>query len=297
MSVIFKQIRWRYLLVASLLLAVFSCSFAQFVKKDLKTGLTSRGEGISCDQVYLSDGEQIIRWNTFVYGETYYVNFDGIDGLKRENGRAFPDMQLLIVGENGDTAVHYTDMYADYEEGFENDPLELYAEVTVADPMHSGHNYTLYLTISDKRGNGTLESSLDFSIVRDDRIEVEGEKLGYREIYLFSMDSGLTILDGKVSFNETIYFLFEGLDGFSVRDEQVELGLSMLIRDGGGSVILEEADLFEDGIQKYEDVHMQVASRLILTGEEIANPVHYEVRIWDKRSSGWIRASTKLLVE
>ena len=297
MTATFRHVRLRYLLVASLLLIVYNCSFAQFVKKDLRTGLTTSGKDLSCDQVYLSDGEQVIRWNTFVYGETYYVNFDGVNGLEREDDIAFPDMQLLIVGEDGDTAVYYTDMYADYPDGFANDPLELYAEVTVADPMHSGENFTLFINISDKKGDGTLMSTLDFAVVRDDKIDVESETLSYRELYLYSKDFGHTITDGKVSFHETIYFLFEGLEGFTVQDGKVELGLSMLIRDGGGNVILEEADLFENGSQDFEDVHMQVASSLVLTGEEIANPVHYEIRIWDKQGSGWISASTRLVVE
>ena len=297
MEVKIKQIRLRFLLVASLLLTVYACVFTQSVKKDLETGLTSRGNILSCDQVYLSDEEQVIRRNTFIYGETYYVNYDGMNGMERVEGRVFPDMQLLIVSEEGDTAIYYTDMYADYEEGIDDDPLELYAEVTVAHPMHSGNNYTLYININDKKGDGTFKTSLDFNIVRNDKIDVESETLSYRELYLFSKDYNHTITDGKTSFNETIYFLFEGLDGFTVRDGLVQMGLSMLIRDGEGNIILEEADLFDNGSQKYEDVNMQVASSLVLTGTEIANPVSYVVRIWDKQDSGWIRASTELLIE
>ena len=293
----FMHVRWKDLLVISLVLAPGAGSFAQSVMKDLETGLTARGKSLSCDQVYLSDGEQIIKRNTFFYGETYYVNFDGLEGFNREDGRAFPDMQLLVVGEEGDTMLYYTDMYADYEEGIENDPLDLYAEVTVADPMHSGRHYTLYLIISDKKGEGTFKADLDFIAARDENILVESEKLSYREIYLFLPESGLTITDGKAGFNETIYFLFEGLDGFSVRDGQVEMGLSMLIKDGEGNVILEEPDLFENSSQPYEDVNLQVASSLILTGSEVANPVYYEVRIWDKEHSAWIKASTELLIE
>ena len=226
-----KHARFRGLLIASLVLTVYSCNFAQSVEKDLETGLTSRGKGLSCDQVYLSDGEEIIKRSTFVYGETYYVNFDGMDGFIKEGARAFPNLQLLVIGENGDTTLFSEDLYADYKEGIDFDPLKLYAEVTVADPMHSEANYTLYVDISDKKGDGTFRSSLEFNVVRDDKIMVDGEQLTFEEIYLFSQQSGHTITDGRAGFNETIYLLFEGLEGFSVMDGRVQIGLSMVIKD------------------------------------------------------------------
>lgn len=285
------------LLLAGLLVIFNSCNFAQSLEKDLITGLTTRGNGLSCEKVYLSDGEKIIERNAFIYGESIYVNFDGMEGFKRENNNAFPDMQLIVVSEQGDTALYLNDLYAEYTDGIEFSPLELYAEVTVADPMHSENNYTLYVNIKDKRGDGTFRATLDFNIVRDENIRVEGEVLTFEEIYLFSKESAHTITDGKARFNETIYILFEGLEGFIIEDGQVRLGLNMVVKDAEGNIILEEADLFGDGGQNFEDVHAQVASSLVLTGSQIANPVHYEVRIWDKQSAAWISASTEIVVE
>jgi len=294
-SSLFISLRVR--LIAIILFTLCSLGKAQSVGKDLETGLTSRGTGLSCDLVYLSDGVDEIKRNTFIYGETYYVNFDGMDGFVREDRRAFPDMQLLIVSDQGDTALLMRDMYADYEEGIDFDPMDLYAEVTVANPIHSGTNYTLHVHIGDKKGVGTFRTSLDFSVVRDERIVLESSDLSCREVYLFSLEDGHTITDGSCGFNETVYFLFEGLEGFSVSSGQVQLGLSMLVRDAEGNIILDEADLFGDARQNYEDVHQQIASSLILTGTQIANPVHYEVRIWDKQGQAWINAATELVVE
>jgi hypothetical protein len=111
------------------------------------------------------------------------------------------------------------------------------------------------------------------------------------------LDRSHTITDGKARFNETIYLLFEGLEGFVVDGGKVKLGLAMVVKDANGRIILDEADLFGDDYQNYEDVHQQVASSLVLTGSEIANPVRYEVRIWDKLGSAWVSASTLLVVE
>jgi len=287
----------RDLLVVSLLFIFYSCNFAQSVERDLQTGLTTRGNGLSCESVYLSDGKLIIKRNAFIYGEIFYVNFDGIDGFKRDGQNAFPDMQLLVVGEQGDTALYLTDLYAAYTEGIEFSPLELYAEVTVADPMHTGGTYTLYVNIGDKRGDGTFKSTLEFTVVRDEKIKVESKQVSSREIYLFSQQRGLTITNGLAGFNENIYLLFEGLDGFAVTDGQVELGLSLVVKDVEGNVVLDEPDLLGGSSRSFEDVHMQLAPNFILTGSQIANPISCKVRIWDKRSEAWISAYTELVVE
>lgn len=297
MTAISKSMRFRELLLPVLLAFVYSCNFAQSIEKDLETGLTTRGKGLSCEQVYLSDGENVIKRNTFTYGETYFVSFDGMDGFVRENAHAFPDMQLLVVGEQGDTALFVRDMYADYQDGIALDPMVLYAEVTVADPIHSEAQYTLLVNISDKKGEGTFRASLDFTVHKDDRIKLEGEGLRCREIYLFSQQGGHTITDGRTGFNETIYLLVEGLEGLEVQDGQVQMGLSMLVKDAEENVILDEADLFGDHPLNYADVHEQVAPNLVLSGSQIANPVFCTIRIWDKKGRGWISASYELVVE
>ena len=97
MTVFSQRLTLRDLLLLFLLVFVYSCNFAQSIEKDLETGLTTRGKGLSSEEVFLSDGENIIKRNTFTYGETFYVNFNGMDGFVREKGYAFPDMQLLII--------------------------------------------------------------------------------------------------------------------------------------------------------------------------------------------------------
>jgi len=287
----------RNLTVSLLLFTFYSCNFAQSVEKDLQTGLSTRGDGLSCDQVYLSDGEKIINRNTFIYGETYYVNFDGMKGFESVNEHAFPDMQLLIVSEQGDTMLNLHDLYADYKEGIEGSPLQLYAEVTVADPMHSEGSYILSVNIGDKKGDGSYKAGFKFSVVRDEKSYFESNQVSSKEIYLFSQQRGHTITNGFAGFNEDIYLLFEGVEGFSVQEGQVQLGLSMVVKDADGNVILDEPDLFGNTGISYDDVHAQVAPNFILTGSQIENPISCVVRIWDKRSTAWISASTELIIE
>jgi hypothetical protein len=297
MTLFSRQNLFRVYAIAPMLLAICSNNYAQSVWRDLETGLTTRGNGLSCNETYLSDGENIIKRNTFTYGETYYVTFEGMEGFEREGENAFPDMQLLIISDQGDTALHLNDLYAEYTEGIDYSPLELYAQVTVASPMHTGGNYTLYVNIGDKRGNGTLKATLDFSVVRDPGITLNSKGIKAQEIYLFSQQKNHTITNGQAGFNENIYLLFEGLEGFFVYAGEVQLGLSMVVKDADGNVILDESDLLGDAGLSYEAVHQQVAPNFILTGSEVANPVSCLVRIWDKKSDAWISASTEIQIE
>jgi hypothetical protein len=291
-----SQSGFRGLVFAVLFIAINSCQFAQSVEKDLVTGMSTRGDGLSCAKVYLSDGENIIKRNTFLYGETYYVNFDGMEGFERIGQGAFPNMQLVIVSDKGDTVLYVNDMYDGYTRGIENSPLDLYGEITVADPIHSAGGYTLYVNIRDKKGDGKFRATLEFDVVPDKSITITGNQVSSTEIYLYSQQRGRAITDGQAEFNENIYMLFEGLEGFSVEDGKVHLGLSLEVKDATGNLILDEPDLLGAEPMSYDMVHEQLAPNFILTGSQVANPVNCKVRIWDKKGTAWINASTEIVV-
>ena len=287
----------KMLAYAILLASVYSCNFAQSVNKDLVTGLVTRGNGLICDEVYLASDREVLKRNTFVYGESFIVNFDGIEGFNRTDENAFPGMQLVVTSQQGDTVMYQEDLYADYADGIKFSPLELYTEVTVADPIHSKGEYTLLVNIWDKKGKGTFRANLDFTVVPNDKIGITGNQISYDEIYLFSKDKGSTITDNRVGFNETIYLLFEGLEGLVVESGAVYLGLSMIIKDADGNLILEEEDLIGDEGMSYPDIHSRLAPKFILTGSHTSDPVTCEISIWDKKSTASIKASTQLNVQ
>lgn len=291
-----SQSALRGLVFVVLFIAINSCQFAQSVEKDLVTGMSTRGDGLTCAKVYLSDGENIIKRNTFLYGETYYVNFEGMEGFERIGEGAFPSMQLVVVSDKGDTVLFVNDMYDGYTQGIENSPLDLYGEITAADPIHTGEDYTLYVTIRDKKGNGSYRATLEFDVVPDESITITGNQVSSTEIYLYSQQRGRAITNGQAEFNENIYMLFEGLEGFLVEEGKVHLGLSLEVKDATGNLILDEPDLLGAESMSYDMVHEQLAPNFILTGSQIANPVNCKVRIWDKKGTAWINASTEITV-
>ena len=291
------QFTTRGLVLTVLLMTFNACNFSQSIEKDLITGLTTRGDGLSCEEVYLSDGENIIKRNNFIYGETFYVNFDGVEGFEKEDKNAFPEMEIIVTNDRGDTALYIHDMYEGYKDGIDISPLHLYSELTVADPIHTGENYTLNVNISDRKGDGSFRANMDFDVVHNDKISVKSDQISFGEIYLFSQQKGHVITNGKAGYNENLYLIFEGLQGFTEEEGKVHLGLSMVVKDAEGNLILDEPDLFGDSMLDTEEAHYQIAPSFILTGTQVANPVSCTIRIWDKRSSAWISATTEIVIE
>ena len=273
---------------------LLTCNFSRSVNVDLLTGLKTRGNGLSCGEVFLSDGESKINRDSFTYGETIFLNFDEMRGFVRTEGKSFPGMEMTMISSAGDTILNYRDLYEQYSEGFEMDPILLNTNVTLADPIHSGMKYQLTVRIWDKKGEGYFIAELELEVLPDKAIKVSEEGLRAREIYLFSTVSNSTIIGEEVNFNENVYLLFEGLEGFREVDGQLLIGLKMVLKDGNGEVILNEPDLFGDRALNPRDVYRQIASNFIISNTSIQNPVHVEVLIWDKRSENTISASAQL---
>src|SRR4030042_3433757 len=287
----------KLLVITMLMFAILSCEFRKSVNKDLLTGLTTKGDKLSCDNVYLSDGEEKISRNSFTYGEKFYLNFENIEGFKKDGEYVFPGLQLIVVSQAGDTVMKYKDLYADYTNGMNISPLLLKAHLTVATPMHSNNKYSLNINIWDKKGEGTFTAKMDFDIVPNKQIEIESNHVSYDEIYLFSKEREITITDNAAKFNENIYMIFEGLEGFKEEEGKVFIGLSMKIADSEGNLILNEDDLMGDSYMIASDIKSQLSPNFIFTGSDIKNPVNCEIVIWDKKGESKIKASVKLNIE
>jgi len=277
-----------------IMIALMSCDSSKSVSKDLITGLTARGDGLSCENVYLSDGEQEINRNSFTYGEKVYVNFENIEGFKKEGENVFPGLRLCVINHQGDTVMIYSDLYADYHDGISISPLLLQSNLTVADPIHSGNEYTLYIDIWDKNGEGTFKATLDFDVIPDEQIIIEKNNISYDEVYLFTMEGNNVIIDDEVNYNENIYLIFEGLDGFQEEGGKLFLGLSIKIWDKDGEIIMNEEDLIGDEEMEPFQIKEQLAPNFIIRDTSISSPVSCEIVVWDKRSNSNIRATVKL---
>jgi hypothetical protein len=277
-----------------------SCNTNKSVQKDLVSGLLTKGDGLSCDNIYLSVNDQKTNKSTFVYGQKLKMNFDNIKGFKEENGNVFPGMQIFITGKSGDTLLQSGDLYQMYDNGLNLSPLLLHADLTVATPISSDGDYTMFVNIWDKKGKGKFKGELDFKVVSNDKLKVDTEGVTFDEIYLFSNDRDAVITDNKIKFNENTSLIFEGLTGFMEENELVFPGMSLIARDNDNNTILEYDDLFAEYITQgisVSDFYSGVSSYFTLEPGDLKVPLHFAVSVWDKKSEARISVETDLYVE
>ena len=278
------------------IIVCYSCNFNKSVTTDFNTSLTTRGDGISCSEIYLSNELGRINNNIFTYGEFIYFNFNNVDGLTPKNGLVYPKMKLLVKNQKGDTIMYSNDLYKN-SKGFKTEELQLQSHIVTAQPIEKNQPYQLELFLSDKNGEGTLSANLDFSVVHDKNILIKNEGLRCKTIYLFSKNQNRAITTGSVSLNEELYLLFEGLEGFSSKDQKTALGLAIKAIDAQGRVIIDAEDMLVDTPLDSNEVEKQLAPHFTFTNEQIINPVTYQVKIWDKTNGNAIITSSDINIE
>jgi hypothetical protein len=288
------------IIVFVFLVILTSCNFSKSVKVDLLSGLSTTGDQLSCGDVYLSANGQKVNFSTFPYGERFHLNFSDLKGLKAENGKVFPDLAMFVLDRKGDTILQARDLYKEYSDGIDSSsPVDLYAKLTAANPIHSDQDYTLFVKIHDKKGKGSFVAKLDFKVSKNQKLNIEANKISYSELYLFSKGPGEVITDNKIKVNETLYFVFEGVSGFSELNGKVHPGLSIIAAGNDGVQIFKYDDLFADSSesgQSASDFRDQVLPNVTFTSAEVKNPVHCTIVLWDKKSEAKITVNTDVEV-
>jgi len=290
----------KYIPVLLIMIALPSCQFSKSVNKNLISGLITKGDGISCEEVYLTVNDEKTERNIFIYGEVFNLNFSDINGFEKENEVVFPGMKIVITNSVGDTVLLEDDLYGEYRSGVNLNPIVLISDITVAAPMASNRAYTLFVEIWDKLGNSSFTAQFYFTVERDKSILVESNKVSCREIYLFVKEREKVIIGNTLVFDERTYMIFEGLSGFTEENDMVFPGLGIKITDADGLNVVTSEDLFsqynKSGIP-VSDFKDAVSSNFIIPVSQIKNPLHCEIAIWDKKSDVKIVAKTDLNIK
>jgi hypothetical protein len=289
-----------FLRLSFLFMVLAACNYSRAAKKDLVSGVSSLGINISVKEVYLTVNGLRTQRNSFIYGETFVLNFSDVTGFTKENGNVFPGMIMTVVNQAGDTLMQTDDLISGYPDGMNFTPLVLTADLTVASPIKSAGIYTVIINIRDKKGTGTYKSKFDFRVVKNDKIIVEPSKVKYDEIYLYSQGNDKVIIDNKIKFNDNVYIIIEGLKGFKEINGMVFPGLSIKVSDSGQNTLLESDDLFTDyntsGIAS-ADLAQRVSANFNIPGTQFNNPLHCELTVWDKKSDARIKVTADMVVE
>jgi hypothetical protein len=294
-------------------LTLFSCDLRRSKNKDittskdvttgknLTTGIIKKPEGLSCDEVWLSIDEEKTDRITFIYGEAFSMNFNNMEGLNKVDETVFPGMLLKVTDEGGDTIMQTEDMYADSVNGMNFSPLLLKANFAVVKPIRSNHKYSLFIKIWDKLGAGNFIVEMPFSVIQNERINIETNYITYDEIYLLSADRNKVITDGIIYFEETIYLMFEGLSGFYEKNGRVFPGSKVRAVDYSNTPIMSYDDLYylytKTGINS-DDFKSQIFVKMKLNEGAVNNPILFETTLFDKkRYAATIKVTTEFNVK
>ncbi len=256
------------------------CNFNQSVSKDLTTGLTTRGDGLSAKEVYIADGDGKVTDNTFLYGQKIYTNFVNMDGFVIENKQFFPEMQVLVLSKAGDTVLWNENMLGG--KGLDASLRTLNGHVMLATPIQSGTEYTVVYTVSDTKSEAVFYSELELELKKDPNVRIKEEGLLAKETYIFNQDSRTVVTNGEIPFETNMLFDLQGLEGYEVVEGRTNLGMSAIVTDADGQIILNRPDLLANRTLTDAEVKKGLASTLRIKKGNVANPLKWKVEVWDK---------------
>ena len=272
-----------------------ACNFNASFSKDFMTGITTSGNGISAEKVYVTDGEEGLKTRDFKYGQKVYTNFENLEGFEIENGQYFPDMSVWVVSKKGDTVLQQSNLYG--SKAIDASMNTLNGNVILAKPIQSNESYTMHYNIKDGRGDGSFSSNMDFKVKPDESIIVTKNGLDFDEVYIMNADTGEVITDNKVKSDQKIYLYFQGLYGYSETGNEAELGLRVEVTDAAGKTIIEEADIFDKHYFNATELQSGIASTLVISPGSVDNPWKWQVVLWDKNSDAKLNAVTEISIE
>ncbi len=281
--------------ILAFLIFATACKFDKSVSKNFNTSISTEGDGLSADEVYLSTDSERLDDNVFIYGQKIYTNFENMDGFTVENGTYYAKMGVEVTSDSGEVVMQ-SDNLLDSSKGLDVSLKTLYGELILAQPMHSGKKYTASYNISDERGEGTFKSTMDFEILPNPDITVNESGLKVQEVYIFNTDSKTVITNSETEFGDNLQFQFEGLQGYTVVNGFVALGLSIKVEDAKGKQILYNKNAFENTLITEAQIAQGVGGTLVFSKGKLSNPVIWEVEIWDMNSDASLKGTTHLNV-
>lgn len=272
-----------------------ACNFNKSVSKSLITGLSTKGNGLSVDEVYMTNGIDKLESNTLLYGQEIYTYFDNIEGFVVEDGKIFPDMQVVVLSKVGDTVLQNKNLLDG--KGIKGTKAVLNGNVILAYPIYSDDEYTIKYTIIDTKGSGVFSSEFDLKLEKDPLIKIKEKGLSVKEAYIFNQNSRTIITNGKVDFNNTFLFDLHGLKGYKLANGKPNLGMSVKVTDSKGGVILDMENLLKNSFLTETQIKKGLGSTLKLSKGTLVNPLLWQVHIWDKNSDAELVAESEITVE
>ena len=271
-----------------------SCQFNQSVKKDLKTGAYSKGNGIGIEEILIEINGKEENRNEFVFGEEINIIFRNVSGLKSLNKKTFPGISMYIIKNEKDTVLSHPNLL---KNGTDLSPLELRANFTTALPHRNNEKYELKIEIWDKKGNGKFNYELPFEIKKNNLLEVKNKGVQYSNIYLWNETLKQTVFDNNISSKHQFILILNEIEGLKLTNGKVFPIFSIDLQDKNGNKLLSNPNLLSDyekeGVNP-KDLKSQLFAKLNFTNGKINNPCKLVAKLKDRNSLKEINISSKL---
>lgn len=274
-----------------------SCQFNQSVNKDLTTGAYSRGNGIGVDDITIEVNGETDNRNEFVFGEKVNLVFNNIYGLTNSNGKTFPELSMYVVKNEKDTVFSNSNLLKSLKNGTELSPLQLQANFRTALPNQNNEKYKVSVKITDKKGNGTFNYELPFTVKKNDLLDIKSNGIEYSTIYLWNETLKQPVFDSNISSEHLFILILNDIEGLDLTNEKVFPIFSLDLTDNNGNKILSNTNLlgaYEEVGVSPEKLKNQVTAKLRFTKGTINNPCKLTAKLKDKNSLKEINISTEL---
>ncbi|MFS4416600.1 hypothetical protein [Maribacter sp. 2307ULW6-5] len=257
--------------------------------------ISTRSAGLEVARVFVGADEIQPAENTFVYGQTFYTNFEDMDGWVIEDGDFFPELEVHVVSQQGDTLLVNKNLFGGY--GQPQDVPVLHGSLTLAYPFLSNEDYTVHYKLYDAKGGAAFYTEMELSLVPDPRIEIVEDGLTAQEVYLFHERDGKVIGDGNLPVGPPLSMDFQMLEGFTPKGGKMELGMAILVTDASGHKVADVKDALANTSYDLLGPKEVVKSTLTLSKGRIKNPLQWQVRLWDKISGAELTATATVNAE
>jgi len=283
-----------------IIVLVFSaCNFSKSINKDLVTGATSKGDGLSCNDISIQINGKIEKRNTFTFGENVNFVFNNISGFKQENGKAYPEISMLVIKKENQMVLSQLNLL-NLIEGTNLSPLQLRANLIINFPYQNNEKYEVKITIWDTKGDGKFTYNMPFTIKGNENLKIKATAISYQSIFLWNENKSHMIFDNKMNAKEKYALVLEGIDGLKVENGKVFPELSLMLTDAKGNIIIANKNLYSNlpnGLDATKLTTGQIPIVLTFNDGEFFNPYHLNVVLKDTKSDKSLIIETELEIE
>lgn len=250
-----------------------------------------------CNNITMENHTGVINKSTFTYGEKITLFYNDITGFVTQDSLVNPDMDIFVINKLGDTILDQQNLFKDIPKKYTEKDLNLRSSLTFAVPMMPENSYTMHVHISDKESDAYYNVKKDFEIIESTILKTKTNGLSYETLYLYSNIREIAIVDDKISRNELVYILLDGLEGYEIdKNGKADIEGIINLTDADGRIINSKKNLFPDPVIA-KDLKKQVYASFSISEEKVTNPVTCFFKLVDRKSGHTFQTSMKLNVE